>query len=302
MFTRPDRAAGVVAARQHDALARRQALELGLSERMIRHRLTTNAWHRTEFDTVYRVGARPPDWHHRVWAMWLWGGPNAHVAGRSAAALYGLDRCPPGPLELLVPLHAKHAAPRGVTVRRSSYPARPRTIDGLTVTDPETTLLAVSRGVARDVLDDVLESAFDLGLTTERRLLFAIGSRPGSGAIKAILDGRVPGRPRQSRLEGELTRLAERRLGLRLDRQIQVTTANGRYFVDYAFVRLRVAFEVDGFGKLRTKKGKQQFLDRQTALALEGWVLLHFSWEDVMYRPDYVVDCILRAGRSTRIG
>ncbi len=296
----PDRAAERLAAHQHDAIARRQAVEVGFSHDMIRHRLANGAWHRTQFDDVYRVGARAPDWHHRLWAMWLWAGTSASITGRSGAALYGLDRCGPGALEALMPLHAKHAAPRGVVVRRSAYPVRPRTIDGLPVTDPETTLLFLARGVSRDVLDDALESAFDLGLTTEHKLLLAIGARPGSGAIKAILAGRAPGRPRQGRAEGELARLVRRRLGTDRARQAEVRTSRGRFFLDFAIEALRVAFEVDGFGKLRTKKGKRDFLRRQNALALEGWILLHFSWDDLMYRPDYVIDCMLEA--RDRIG
>jgi very-short-patch-repair endonuclease len=299
---RLDRRIERLAASQHDAVARRQAVELGFSHRMMRYRLEQRAWHRTRFDDVYRIGAHEPHWHHDVWAMWLWGGPDSRVGGRSAAALYGLDRCPPGPLELLLPLHAKHLAPRGVRVRRSRYPVRTRRIDGLPVTDPETTLLSVARGVGADVLDDVLESAFDLGLTTPERLLLAIGDRPGSGPIKTILSGRAPGRARQSRPEGELARLLRRRLGMEVARQVDICTARGRFFLDFAVVELRVAFEVDGFGKLRTKKGKQEFLDRQNALALAGWTLLHFSWDDIMYRPDYVIDCILEAARTTRIG
>jgi very-short-patch-repair endonuclease len=299
---RQDRHIERLAAHQHDAFARRQAVDAGFSHDMMRYRLEQGAWQRTRFDDVYRVHGRDPDWRHDVWAMWLWGGPDSNVGGRSAAALYGLDRCPPGPLELLLPLHAKHVAPRGVRVRRSDYPVRARTIDGLAVTDPETTLLSVARAVASDVLDDVLESAFDLGLTTPDRLLSAIGSRPGSGAIRRLLDGRAPGRARQGRLEGELRRLVRRRLRCELSRQVEVRTSRGRFFLDFGVVELRVAFEVDGFGKLRTKKGKQAFLRRQNALALEGWILLHFSWDDVMYRPDYVIDCILEARSTTRIG
>lgn len=298
---RHDRSIERLAARQHDAFSRGQAVALGFSHRMIRYRLDQGAWHRTGFDHVYRLGAHEPTWLHRVWASWLWAPPDAYVAGRAAAALYQLDRCPPGPLELLLPLHAKHLAPRGVRVRRSASPVRPRTIEGLPVTDPETTLLAVARSVAGDVLDDVLESAFDLGLTTENKLLLTIGTRPGSGAIRRVLSGRTPGRARQSRAEGELARLVRRRLGMELERQVEVRTSRGRFFLDFAIVGLRVAFEVDGFGKLRTKQGKQDFLRRQNALALEGWVLLHFSWEDLMYRPNYVIDCIVQA-RAPRVG
>jgi very-short-patch-repair endonuclease len=75
-----------------------------------------------------------------------------------------------------------------------------------------------------------------------------------------------------------------------------------RFFLDFTIDGVRVAVEVDGFGKLRTKSGKQKFLERSTKLALIGWVILHFSWEDVMYRPDYVIATILEAVAIAKIG
>jgi very-short-patch-repair endonuclease len=186
-------------------------------------------------------------------------------------------------------------------VRRSDPGTRPRTVDGLPVTDPETTLLGVARSVRIDVLDDVLESAYDDGLTTPDKLEAALGRRAGSGPIRRILEGRAPGRPRQRRLEGEFLRLVQR-AGLEVVRQVEVRVNGERFFLDFTIAGVRVAVEVDGFGKLRTKAGKQKFLERSTKLALIGWVILHFSWEDVMYRPEYVMSTIREAVALAKIG
>jgi hypothetical protein len=66
-----------------------------------------------------------------------------------------------------------------------------------------------------------------------------------------------PARPRQGRAEGEFARLVRRRLGVDLTRQVEVRTSRGRFFLDFAVDGLPVGFEVDGFGKLRTKKASR---------------------------------------------
>jgi very-short-patch-repair endonuclease len=287
---------------QHGAFSRAQAVELGCSRDMIDWRLSVGEWVPTRFTSVYRLPSHPDSWRQRLWGAWLWAPAGSLVGGRAAAALYGLDRCPEGPIELLLPPNAKHATPKGVTVRRSDAGSRPGEIEGLPVTDPETTLLGVARGVRIEVLDDVLESAFDDGLTTPEKLLLTIGRRAGSGPIRRILEGRAPGRPRQRRLEGEFVRLMSR-AGIDVDRQIEVRVNGDRFFFDFTIRGRRVAVEVDGFGKLRTKAGKQKFLERSTKLALIGWTILHFSWEDVMHRPDYVIATVLAAlGAHAQIG
>jgi very-short-patch-repair endonuclease len=303
-MTRPDRIIEGVGGDQHGAVSLAQLVPHGVTEEMVRRRRETGALLATRFPGVYRLPSHLETWRQEVWAMWLWAPPDSLVAGRAAAALYTLDRCPEGPLELLVPPHAKHGAPPGVVIRRSDPGARSRVVEGLPVTDPETTLLGVARGVRLEVLEDVLESAFDDGLTTPERLLLGIGRRAGSGPIRRILDGRVPGRPSQKRLEGETKRLA-RAAGIELERQVEVRVNGERFFFDFTIRGVRVAVEVDGFGKLRTKAGKQKFLERSTKLALIGWTILHFSWEDVMFRPDYVIATIraaVAAASTSEIG
>ena len=53
--------------------------------------------------------------------------------------------------------------------------------------------------------------------------------------------------------------------------------------------------ELDGLGKLRTKAGKLPFLERATQLQIAGWRLLHFGWDDVKGRPDYVLESLAAA-------
>lgn len=293
-MARQDRRIEALAGEQHGVFSLGQTTELGCGDQLRRYRLETGAWHATPYPGVYRLPSHPESWRQNLWAAWLWAPPDSLVAGRAAGALYGLDRCPEGPVDLLLPPHAKHVAPTGVRLLRAEAVGRPREIEGLPVTDPETTLLGVARSVRIEVLDDVLESAFDAGLTTPKKLLLAIGRRAGSGPIRRVLEGRAPGRPRQSVLEGELHRLA-RAAGLELVRQFEVRVEGDRFFLDFAVPALRLAIEVDGFGKLRTKAGKQRFLERSTRLALLGWTILHFSWEDVMLRPEYVLQAILGA-------
>jgi very-short-patch-repair endonuclease len=300
-MTTPDRTIDRFALHQHGAVSLAQLVPEGITEEMVRRRRETGALRATRFPSVYRVPSHAVTWRQELWAAHLWAPPGSLIAGRAGAALYRLDRCAEGPIELVVPCTSKHSAPPGVVFRRSDPGTRPRTIDGLPVTDPETTLLGVARSVPIDVLDDVLESAFDDGLTTPEKLEAALGRRAGSGPIRRILDGRVPGRPRQRRLEGEFKRLCER-AGLKLVRQVEVRVNGERFFLDFTIDGVRVAVEVDGFGKLRTKSGKQKFLERSTKLALIGWVILHFSWEDVMYRPDYVIATILEAVAIAKIG
>lgn len=293
-----DRAVDPLLRRQHGALARRQAVAAGFTTAMIRARVRSGAWTAHRLRSIYLDAGHAASWDQELWAAHLWGGPLSMLGGRAAAAIYGLERCAPGPVDLLMPRGAKHGAP-GVTVMRRPPLAKPRRRrpDGLPYADPITTLLGVASLCPADLIDDAMESAFDLGLTTPARLHAALGGQTGAKALRALLDGRQPGRPRQRRLEGELCRLVRRRLQRELRRQHPVDIGPHRYYLDFALPDLRVAIELDGFAKLRGRGGKQRFLTRDTALQASGWVVLHFSWDDVMLRPDYVVATIAQAMR-----
>lgn len=69
----------------------------------------------------------------------------------------------------------------------------------------------------------------------------------------------------------------------------------GRWTIDLAFPRHRVAIEFDGWA---FHSGPDRFQNDRTkgnALVAAGWTVLRFTWRDLGERPDDVVDQIRRA-------
>jgi very-short-patch-repair endonuclease len=58
--------------------------------------------------------------------------------------------------------------------------------------------------------------------------------------------------------------------------------------VDLGDARLRLVIEAEGFEFHGTRKGLVRDCRRYTELTALGWVVLRFTWEDVMLRPDFV--------------
>jgi very-short-patch-repair endonuclease len=76
--------------------------------------------------------------------------------------------------------------------------------------------------------------------------------------------------------------------------QVAVQTPEGTFVVDLGDPDLRLAveaesFEFHGARRLLTKDAR-----RTNSLSLAGWVVLRFSWEQVMFEPEYVAR-VLRA-------
>lgn len=289
-----------IARSQAGVFHRRQAQTLGYSDAEVSRRLRAGAWARSGVPLVYRLASWPPSFEASCWAALLWGGPGAALSHATAAALWGLERYErQGQPHVTVPPGRRGSVPGAITHRRIVGRAASRVIEGLRVTDPERTLLdeAWRRDVRDDVVEDAVESALRLGLTTVERLWAAAASRePGSRRLRRVLERRGgQRRPRGSALEGAFVRLM-REAGLPQPvGQFEVRVANERFFVDFAFPALRVAIELDGMAKLRTTDGAAHFLRRQTLLAAAGWRLLRFTWDDVQHRPAWVVACLRAA-------
>lgn len=65
---------------------------------------------------------------------------------------------------------------------------------------------------------------------------------------------------------------------------------DGSRFLDFAFLPpfFRVVFEIDGYGPHQRDVSRWQFSDerrRQNDLALSGWLILRFSYDDIKERP-----------------
>jgi very-short-patch-repair endonuclease len=120
-------------------------------------------------------------------------------------------------------------------------------------------------------------------------------AEPARGNPRLRTLARVLGDGAEAESERQLHRLL-RQAGIRNWRPNHTVTARGRrYRLDVALPEAMIAIEVDGMAWHLQSDRKQQDLDRQNDLVESGWTVLRFTWNDIMYRPDYVIGRIRRA-------
>ena len=130
-----------------------------------------------------------------------------------------------------------------------------------------------------------------IGLDQMWRTLDRLGKRGrrGTARLRRYLESEAPNRP----LEGELELRA-----LRLFRAAGLPTPEVQHWVeldgvwmrlDMAYPALKIAIEVDGLVGRLTKADLQRNDQKKTLLGVAGWTTLHFTWDDITGRPEWVV-------------
>jgi very-short-patch-repair endonuclease len=76
--------------------------------------------------------------------------------------------------------------------------------------------------------------------------------------------------------------------GLSVTPQYQIVADGIWAVVDLADERLRLVVEAEGFEFHGTRRGLVRDCRRYTEMTVLGWSILRFTWEDVMYRPEWV--------------
>lgn len=204
-----------ILASQYGVIAREQALGLGMTPKMVRGRLGSGRWIGVHA-AVYRSAEAPFGWHGRLMAACLALGPRAVVSHRAAAALWGLDGCEEGLVELTLGGVGERRL-RGVRMHRTrSLPVADRTQrDGLPITRVARTLIDLAAVVEEEPLEAALDSALREGLISVAHLdrrLGALGSKGRRGAerLRRLVDERRgDARPADSRRENRLVRHLE---------------------------------------------------------------------------------------------
>ncbi|MFN2388158.1 MAG: hypothetical protein ABR575_00925 [Actinomycetota bacterium] len=304
-----DAACAATAERQHGVLGRRQAIELGLSRQSIQRRLDAG---RLELlhPRTYRLAGVPDSWLQRVMAACIWAGPAWVASHRAAAALWGLDRCPPGWVEI----SGVGAAPsrrRGVINHTTCdlVPAHRTSRIGIPVTTPTRTLLDLGAVVDDDTLEAALVSCLRRGLTSPaylRRHLDQL-SRPGRrgcGRLARVLDSwATDAPPTQSDFETSLFQ-ALRRAGLPLPiPQFEVFDKRG--FVarpDFAYPRQRVAIEAYSYRWHAPRDAWERDVARRNALLGIGWQVIEVTTRNLRQGPGEVTRRIADAIGTTLLG
>jgi len=290
-----------VASGQYGLITRDQARATKVTVRAIRHSLETGRWVPQHMG-VYAVAGSPRSWNQTVLAACLAGGTGAVASHRCAAQLWGLDDRNGDVVEISVARSSFHRLD-GVIVHRSTDLHRsPVTMRaGIPVTNPMRTLVDLGSVVAPAVVERALDGALARRLVTlagVRRELDALArkGRRGGGVLRALLGERAGvDLLAPSVLESRMLRLC-RDHGVPVP-AFQFEVRDGGRFagrVDFAFPKLRLAIEVDGYEHHSTLAAFQQDRARQNDLVAAGWTVLRFTWDDVTRRPDRVAAAIHR--------
>lgn len=223
----------------------------------------------------------------RAQVAWLWSRRRGVLVGNSAAALLGAKWVSGGLDAELV--HNNHKTPPKLIVYRDVLDHdQVTTVDGIAVTVPART-------------------AFDIGRRTRSRVvalgrLDALANATGVeiADVEALI-ATHPGARYLNRLRGVLPLLdaggeSPQESGTRMvlidaglpwpETQIVVCDSYGGFVgrVDIGYRDLKVGVEYDGIQHWTDPKQRQHDIDRQVALAEQGWVIIRVSAELLRYR------------------
>jgi very-short-patch-repair endonuclease len=128
--------------------------------------------------------------------------------------------------------------------------------------------------------DEILDAAAKLRGPHRRRIQ----------RVAALADGRA-----ESVLESALRALLIERGIEGFVPQLVVHDSQFSARLDLGHLGLRLGLEAEGFEHHGTRRALVKDCRRQVNLAIRGWTILRFSWEDIMFDADWVVTAIERA-------
>ncbi len=261
--------------RQFGVITRTQLLASGLSSNAISNRASRGHL-RVVHPGVYAVGGSPDTWHRRVAAALLGAGESSAIARRSAARLWGLGFEDVDRPEILL-THHRQVRLVGVEVKRSRTVVAADLVrrSPFIITSPTRTIVDLAAVLGFGELEDILDAALRLRLTTvgklSERTIPLVGPVPGIRNLRKLLRDRAEKAPFGSS--------AERRFGARLVkrfpgvvRQYEIRDGTGRLVarVDFALPNERIAIEVDGSHHAGRKQWRADLARQNRMLAL-GW-------------------------------
>ena len=221
--------------------------------------------------------------HARAEALAL----RAVLAYRSAALDRGwaVWKLPDRP-EVTVPKSRRvsGARQRGVVLHRTDL--SPDDVDGRR-TSADRTLLDCLRTLPLADALAVADSALRAGVSRDHLLAIARDARgPGARRVRhvaSLADGRAA-----NPFESALRAICLEVEGLDVVPQVAIHDPHFLGRPDLVDCRLRILLEADSFEWHGTREALVRDARRYNALVAAGWLVLRFTWDDVMHHPDLV--------------
>ena len=276
-----------------------------MSSDAIDYRLDSGLW-MVVHPGVYRLASAPVTWPQALVAATL-ASPGSVISHRAAAIAWGLDGLGGRIVERSVP-YPRSPELEGVVTHRSTDLSDTWVTawEGVRITTPLRTLLDLGAVVRPWVVERAFASALGKRLITiegARRTVDELcrRGRRGAGTFRAIVEAHGDASP-PGVMEAAIEALYRRYQLPPGVPEYEVWEA-GEFVarVDVGHPELRLAIEVNGYETHGTPAGFQRDHSRRNRLILAGWLVLEFTWHDVMHRPDYVAATISRAIAARRL-
>ncbi len=275
-----------LAAAQHQAFTGRQAIELGVSKKVLLRRVACGSVVRLHRG-VYAFVQGEPTWQTCVIAACLACGSSAVASHGSAAAIWTLAEGVEVP-EVTIMGSQRRDHERLVVYRTDHVEVARR--GGFRVTPPMRTLLDLASIYTDERLgravDDLHRRRFvDIERTATYLDLPRNRSKRGVRVLREIVALRDPSHPIESALESMFFGLLKRyRLPLP-EPQVEVRTRRGIRRIDFAYPDHRLAIELDGFGEHGGRAAFESDRLRQNELEELGWHVRRFTWIQLTQQP-----------------
>jgi len=285
------RAVERLARNQHGVVTRAEAIDLGVSMKAQRRQLASGAWRLLLGCLVVPATPRNADATVAA-ALQSRLGAQSVVTGPTALRLHGAELADRQLIAWCPPDRQPRIA-ASVRILRDDVTRSVATEHGLRLASTIDALLdtLITVDVAR--AGELLDRALQLRWVTHQEWADAVPARLGRGRIGA------------KRLRELTLRIAEgthsdgeRRMAHLLRRagvtgwvaNFVVCTASGipKAELDFAFPDLRICIEVDGRAAHSGAKAFDRDRRRQNDLALDGWLVLRFTWAQIVNEPEWV--------------
>lgn len=218
---------------------------------------------------------------------------NGVLSLTSAALHHGWEVLrPPAQTHVLLPRKRRISPERreGILVHRGDLSADDRA--GI-ATSKLLTLTQCLRQLPHDEALAVADSALRAGDGALLRCVAADVRGPGSDQVRAV--AAAARRQAANPFESGLRSIALGVPRLAVEPQVVISSPHVWARPDLVDARRRVVVEAESYEWHGDRAGFRKDVRRYTLLTAEGWVVLRFTGEDVMFRPDWVRRVIARA-------
>lgn len=276
-------------ATQFGLIARWQALDVGITDRLLQNRVE-NGTLVVVYPGVYRLRGVPFTQELRWLAGVLAAGPEAWLSHRAAATFHGFDIRFVKPEVTLA--HERECDIDGVIVHRTRRRHDVITVNGMPITTKARTMLDAAAVLPYSTFEPLLQNAVTEGLLKVEAMYAILDHRGGRGVpgvtkTRLALSGGLVDEKIQKKLELIVARIVQSARVPRPVRQHPLVCADGRKVVlDNAWPDRKLAVEAVGLRWHGNAHQAAKTRARARSIQASGWEHYEYGWHDATEAVD----------------